>query len=606
MSASTFVTLFARCAAALLIGSTCASAHAGGILSIFRVGAGAGCDFPTLQAAINAASTQAADLTQIRLTATANNQTLTVFDRNVTIDGRYSTCASNVPDDSTRQTIDGAGTDSVLRITNNLAGSRSITLRNLIVRDGGPFGLAGIGGGLSIGGPVAVTILNSRISDNESTRGGGIYINGSSASLTLDENTIVGADGALGLVGNRAIAAGGQIGRGGGIACLAGATITLNDARIRANSSTDEGGGIHLNGCELRIEPRPAFTGNGSGFVTLFQNTAGGNGGGLYAENGSNVFWRSLPTGSFGGRATDNRAGNRGGAVFLAGLSNFVGDWLRIEDNQADGRGGGFAVQGTSNVILRGGPGFACAGGNCPGIFGTRGITQGESATLIGGALYADSGGNVDLRQQQIYDNFSNNGSAIHLSGSATIADLRSVLIARNVLYGVGNGTSTIELTSSAKIEMRYVTMMGNFRASDQFPGLALAVSSIRANGNSSTVELRNSIVWNDAEQVFRALVGATATGSCVFAHENASFGPATVSNPLFVDTTGSNPDFSLQFASPAIDRCAASGTNEADIFGLARPQDMARPDVQGPFDAGAIEYLSDDRIFADGFDITF
>lgn len=225
---------------------------------------------------------------------------------------------------------------------------------------------------------------------------------------------------------------------------------------------------------------------------------------------------------------------------------------------------------------------------------------------MIGGALYADSGGNIDLRQQQIHDNFSNNGSAIHLSGGATTAHLRSVLIARNVLYGVGNGTSTIELTSSAKIQMRYVTMMGNFRASNVFPGLALAVSSIRANGNSSAVELRNSIVWNDAEQVFRALVGATATGSCVFAHENASFAPTTIGNPLFVDTTGSNPDFSLQFASPAIDRCAASGTNEADIFGLPRPQDMARPDFQGPFDAGAIEHPSDDRIFADGFDVIF
>jgi hypothetical protein len=152
---------------------------------------------------------------------------------------------------------------------------------------------------------------------------------------------------------------------------------------------------------------------------------------------------------------------------------------------------------------------------------------------------------------------------------------------------------------------MRYVTMMGNFRASNVFPGLALVASSIRANGNGATVELRNSLFWNDAELVFRALVGASASGSCVLAHENTSFGAATVTDPLYVDTTGSDPDFSLQAASPAIDRCAASGTNEADVFGTSRPQNVfARPDLAGPFDAGAIEQVSDDVIFADGFEL--
>ena len=590
-----------RCGVATALLFACLPAYAGGILSIYRVGAGAGCDFATLQAAINAASTQVDDLTIIRLTAAANNQALTLFDRNVTIDGRYPNCTSEAPDDSAWQTIDGIGTDSVVRVTNNLAGRRSITLRNLVVRDGGSISV-GTGGGISIGGPVDVSVLNSRIGDNESTRGGGIFLNGS--TLLLDENTIVGAVESIGLVGNRAIESMGTSAQGGGIACVGGGIVTINDGRIRANSSTEDGGGIYLSDCEMRIEPRPAFVGDGDGFVTLFQNVAGRNGGGLYATNGSSVFWRSLPTGSFGGRASENSATDRGGAVYLTGLSNFVGDWLRFEDHSADGRGGSFAVQDTSNLILRGGPGFACADAGCPGIFGTRGITEGEGATLIGGAIYAESGANVDLRQQRLFENYANNGSALHLSGSTTNADLRGVLIARNLLYGVGNGTSTIELTTSAKIQMRYVTMMGNFRASNQFPGLALAASSIRANGNAATVELRNSLVWNDAELVFRSLVGASISGGCVLAHENGTFGSATVANPLYVDTTGNDPDFSLQDASPALDRCAASGTNEADIHGLARPQDLMRPDGAGPFDAGAIERPSDDRIFADGFDL--
>jgi predicted outer membrane repeat protein len=603
MSSSTLIQRLSSCAAAILVGLSCATVHAGGLLTIYRVGVGPGCDFPTLQAAIDAGSTDPDDLTEIRLSATAANQALTLFTRNLTIDGRYSSCNSAVANDATRQTISGIGTDSVMRIANAVSPARQVILRNVVVRGGGPFGLPGqgFGGGLAITGAIDVTLLNSRVGDNESLRGAGISISGGSAALTLDQNTIVGADGG-GLPGNRAVATGGAAAAGGGFQCVGGAMVTINDGRIRANSSTDDGGGAYINDCTLMIEPRPEFTGDG--FVTFFQNTAGGNGGGLYAEEGSDIFWRSLPAGSFGGLATGNSAEGRGGAVFLTGLSNFVGDWLRFEDNAADDRGGAIAVQGSSNLILRGGPDFSCDGNQCPGIFGTRGITQGEQASLLGGAIYADTGGNVDLRQQRLFDNWASVGSAILLSGSTTTADLRSVLIARNVLYGVGNGTSTVDLISSAKIQMRYVTMAGNFRVSNVFPLIEQALSSIRANGNSATVELRNSSVWNDGVQVFRSLAGATATGSCVLAHENASFGPATIANPLYVDTTGDDPDYSLQPGSPAIDRCAASGTNEADVRGIARPQDLPQANLAGPFDAGAFEFALDDLIFYDGFQV--
>ncbi|MEO8012370.1 MAG: hypothetical protein ABI650_12045, partial [Dokdonella sp.] len=484
-------TLLLRRATMLVACATSASAYAGGGDAILRVGPGAGCDFPTLQQAIDAASPNPDTLTTIRLSTNVNNQTLSILSRNITIDGRYLTCDVNTPLDTLRQTIDGTESDTVISIDNELAGTRNVTLRNVIIRDGGGNGVFSVGGGLDIRGSVSVDLLNSYVSDNEATVGGGIYLTGSGASLTIDGGTIIGEQG--GVVGNRALSDNALIAQGGGIACFASARLIINDGRIRANSSTNDGGGVYLNNCDVTIEPRPEFVGEGDGFVTLFQNTAERNGGGLFATNGTDVFWRSLPAGAFGGLASENIAQERGGAVFITGLSNFVGNWLRFDDNEADDRGGTFAVEDTSNLILRGGPGFSCSGLDCPGIYGTRGITEGETATLVGGAIYAESGSTVDLRQQRLYENRARIGSAMFLTGSTTEADLRSVLIARNVLYRLGNSASTVDLSQSAKIQMRYVTMAGNFRVANAFPLVERALASIRANGNSSTVEIRNS-----------------------------------------------------------------------------------------------------------------
>ena len=575
--------------------------QAGGLLSIVTVGVDQSCDFADLQAAINAGSTQTADATIIRLTRGFNNQTLQIIDRNITIDGRWFTCNSALPQAGLRRTIDGNDTDTVIRMNTPGGSARSVTLRGLLIRGGGADdALNDRGGGLRIEGRIAAQVVDSSIGDNVATTGGGVYIAGSLASVILDEGTIVGGDSANNLPANGTFNLGPATAQGGGIYC-SGATVTINDARIRFNTSQSDGAGIYLNDCELRIEPRPAFSAI-TPFI-LAQNAATGNGGGIYADNGSAVFWRSLPTGSFAGTAFANRATDRGGTVFMTGSSNFIGDWIRVVDSSADGRGGAYAVQDNSNLILRGGPNFSCEGSNCPGIFGTRGVTEGENATLIGGAIYADTGGTVDLRQQQLYDNFANNGSAIHLSGSTTRADLHSVLIARNTLYGVGNGTSTFELTSSADAVLRFVTMAGNFRVSAQFPGIEQALSSIRANGALSTVELRNSTLWNDGVSLLRFLAGATASGSCVFGQENVSFPLTNVIDPQYVNTAGSNPDFSLSPGSPAIDRCAASGANEPDLFGRARPQDL--PEVVngfGAFDVGAIESLNN-QLFSNGFE---
>jgi hypothetical protein len=578
-------------------------ARAGGLLSVVTVGTDPACDFGNIQSAINSASTGPDDLTEIRVSADFSPVTLQIVDRNVTIRGSFLNCNADRPS-GLKRVIAGASIDSVFRLSTTGLTPRTVILSSMVIRLGGADSVTERGGGVRVQGRVALTLANVSVSGNVSTRGGGVAVEGAFASVDVGPGTIIGSDIGLGLPGNGTQALGVEVGLGGGIYC-SGGRVTMGFATIRANTSAQHGGGMYLDNCDVLInsvnEPGPPTLPSVRENVAIL-----GNGGGIYATNGSTVFWRSVPAGALAGLLVFNRAEGRGGALYIDGASDFVGEWLRFLSNSADDRGGTIAADGNANVILEGGAGMRCGNTTtCPGIYGSRGITEGESATLIGGAIYGAGGAIIDLRQQHLFENYASNGSVMHLSGNDTFASMNGVVMTRNLLYGVGNGTSTIELTSSADMTLRHVTMGGNFRVSNQFPGLERVVSSIRANGNQSNVQLRNSTFFDDATSLIRLLVGASATGSCVLAHESASFAPAVILDPQYVNTLGEFPDFGLSDSSPARDRCAASGMNTPDVLGRARPTDIfAAANVDGAFDVGAYEVTSSDDIFRDGFEL--
>ncbi len=599
-------------AAAILILCIAAAPTVAGILpppTILTVGNTGNCDHNTIEAAINAAP--AAGNTIIRISNNVGhiNQALSILNKNIELRGGYPGCDLAPGDPNARTTIRGNGGDSVVFV-NAVGDARTVILRNLVIREGGSSDvMSERGGGLRMQGSTRVEVRNSLISDNESHEGAGIHISGSNAQLLLDNGTIIGA--ASGIAGNRAMENGAAVVRGGGIYCNA-ADIDIIDARIRGNSSESDGGGIYSNACVITITPRPDFvegTNGANGFVTFFENSAGRNGGAIFAANGLITWLSAVPGGNFGGRATGNTAANSGGAFYLRGAAmQFAAVWVRLEANHAPNSGGAVHAQEDARFTLGGAQGMSCNYTTCPAIVDSNFETS--NFTTSGGAVFAASGADVTLAQTVVARNQGFSGSAILALSEGTRITLRHVLVHQNLLTMLNNIDSPISIVSGADADLIHVTMAGNLR-----PGGILVQppeSSVLVSGMGSSADLFNSIFTDDAVATVRAFQDAVATASCVLSHENVSVPGLSVGDPAYLDPSGDPPRFNPTPASDSIDRCATAETFPMsplpDLTGRTRPVDILFiPDDEGPWDMGAIEaafqikLISD--IFADGFE---
>ena len=170
--------------------------------------------------------------------------------------------------------------------------------------------ITGNGHGVSVSGRVGATITGSSVSDNDT---GGVSASWDSygePSLTIRDSVISGNESTR---------------RGGGIT-FRGRTFSIEDSLVEGNTG-ENGGGIYAQAADIRIRES-----------TISGNTATGNGGGVHfhAYDGRRVFGGIVNSTISGNSAVD------GGGVFFDELPHEVPIHNNtITDNNASGRGGG-------------------------------------------------------------------------------------------------------------------------------------------------------------------------------------------------------------------------------------------------------------------------
>ena len=550
------------------------------------------CDFLTIQEAIDS------NEGEIRV---LNNQDFTenlVIDHTVDIKGGYASCLSASLDilSSTNTVIKGTAFlgSSVIEIT--ATNSPIIRFYNLTLRDATDTIFVNGGHGIDIGNSNGlVQITDSLISNNTAENGGGIFINNTIGDLRV---VIINTR----ILGNTAS------GQGGGIYCNenifssnSNVAISVRGLSLIEYNSAEDGGGIASSyGCSITIDSGVDFTPTSS-HLGLISNVASRYGGGIYLDGSSSL---SLQGNTYG-------------------LGNILGNNIRpvtLAFNSANNHGGGiYAINGSTVEIIDGylyfnkaitGSGGAVYLGDSTSsnvTFSMQSSTtqcwqNGKCSIIsnnsadgnVGGAIYVGGGATAELHRTHIYGNTANFGTALYISGPGTTANLEG-----NYFYDNGyNGASSsadqyvIRVNNSASLSLIHNTIADN-DVDDS--------SAIIGIINGADLTIKNSIISNNPEDVFKETGSNTTDFSCVVASDHTITGSLLFA-PNFVDSVNNN--YHLTINSGAIDTCASASNLFLDTDNDARGLDVDNVNFNGPYDAGADEYtIKPELVFSDGFE---
>ncbi len=317
-------------------------------------------------------------------------------------------------------------------------------------------------------------VKDGNISNNTAGSGGGVYIGSSNVSTIADETPDEPTEGFIMYGGT--ITGNSTTDDGGGI-YLNGGSFLMNNGEISNNSSSTDGGGVCIANNGNFTMNNGDITGNGkiSGKLTrngggvyldggtltvnagnISENAATASGGGVYISNGN--------VGMTTGKILSNECGEFGGGVYVYNPSTSVGKTVSVTGgsllNNTAKYGGGICVDGLIELTI----------GN---------VEIAENTATNGGGVCLMNNADMTFGAGQIKNNkaVKSTGSASYIRTTAFEKDITKV-------EGIGGG---IFLNSNTTIEFSEATELGLFgNTADN------AADEIFANGSGTSVLLPN------------------------------------------------------------------------------------------------------------------
>ena len=518
-------------------------------------------------------------------------------DLDVTLSGGFADCASaaagQLPTTPVRSNLrSSAALSAAVILAESGQRRRKVILRLLDIQP--PAGATTTGSGLVVSGLLDAVLDRSRISRfRYAGAGGGAIVAGS--DLLLMQSEISDNFGSNG---------GGLFCSNGSVELDAASRLLLNVAN-GVGANLGHGGGAYLEDCDLRSSARvlPAALGGTSGIIG---NRAGQSGGGIYADH-SLVQIHGGPLCGLSEVALCqprlaivalNRAGSKGGGLALHHSEAFI-DFTQISQNEALSEGGGIHVADNSNVRFGG---LAALYPN----YDRSHCHEGRLCDVLSGnrlrvdALVTGNGGGVAVVNSvftgaDLYfaDNSAAAGNSLHASGTSSTL-LVQILLKQAELAANSLGLSAFEFSDTSTAEIRGSTLLSWH---DQNV-------VVRAEG-SATLNLRESLVGTFVPGDFslQGVTNAVTTGEC-----NAHIGATNQPEVFVIQADASDLD-ALDPIAPAptgrlVDTCASAAVapSAQDIYGRPR---VARVSAAAPgqlLDIGALE-VPTETLFASSFE---
>ena len=555
--------------------------------TFLTVGGDATCDFNTathsIQDAINTG------IGEVRIAINGlHDKTTSLDDKNIIIRGGYVDCSAANNDTQTTRTdifVTNGTTENAIGITGT--NHRSfIELENLNLTGKGASALAIINANAN------VLLRNVVIQNNDLESGffgGGVIVTQSSANLNMIDTLIIQ---------NSAPQAGGIFCNG------SSASITMSgNSGLSQNATTGKGGGAYITGgCHFNFY---SGTSNPTELTStgISANIADEEGGGIYTELGGQVVLNghkdcsqecigddinpiSINHNKSNGGAS---GGERGGGIYMTGSGTKVSVYAGLFSENTSPNGGAIYVNDSASLTVERLSYDCWDNVKCNLFFKNRSFAT-------GGAIQNDQGF-INISSAYFEENLGSTGSVLYAFGSNSHNNFEGSVFNNN--SSTGNDRFVIRAAVSSNVEISHSTFADNFISNSSVFGITVD-SELRLF--STIVHEPDGFVLNDNP--------GTVVSDCLMVYEEKTLSGTNSTNiylndPEFVDRE--NRDYHLDInSSPAIDVCddSMSSTQFKDIdFDVRGIDDENVIDVNGFFDLGADEAVVNDIIFKNSFE---